>query len=275
MSDSILSEVISSLSYEVIVPSVSDDTGSVWLDTGHSSLNSVLGNEEYGIPSGRIIELFGTESSGKSALSYYLMGCAQRSGGVAVLVDTEAVFDSEWVSRFADPDSIIQIPVGFSTDKNGKRKTYGLEDVFSRFEEMVDVLRSKVAGKPCLLVVDTIAGAPVRSDLEGGDYSRDGVAIQARIMSSCLRRFVHVLKGSNSILLCVNQVRDVIGMMSYSTTPGGKALKFYASVRVRMKKKRERTASIQCSAVNVKNKISRPFRSAVFDISFSKGIVFE
>jgi recombination protein RecA len=230
------------------------------LPTGCVSLDWVLACG--GLPRGRIIELIGAESSGKSSMALYLAAQVQKSKGKVVWVDAEYSYSSEYATKLGvDVNSLVVV-----------QPTSG--------EEAFDVINSLVkTGEVDLVVVDSVAALLPQSELEG-EFDKEGMAAQARLMGKGLRILAGTLSRANTTILFINQLREKVGVYygPKTVSPGGKALKFFASVRLEVrhgksiKDKDEAVIGNGLIITAVKNKVGLPNRTAEFDLYYASGI---
>lgn len=231
------------------------------ISTGCFAIDRLLGCG--GLPKGRIIEIFGEPSEGKSTLCLFLTAQVQKSGGTVAYIDAENAYDASYAKN-----------IGVETSKLMVAQPESLEEAFDTVRALAET------NKVDLIVVDSVAALVPRSELEGEDMLKETMALQARLLGKALRILTGPISRSRTIVIFVNQTRSKVGVVwgNPETTPGGKALKFFSSVRLKVSKgdkilgKKDEQIGNTVKITAVKNKVGFPFRKGSFDLYYGAGV---
>ncbi len=241
-----------------------------WISTGSRQLDYIIANrDDGGLPEGRIVEIFGPPSIGKSHIATQIAKSTQQMGGIVVYIDTENATSIQNLKTLGVDISKRFVYVD----------THCTEEVLSIAESTIIKAKSMDKDVPVTIIWDSVAATSPRAELTG-DYEKESIGLQARAISKGMRKITGVIANEKVLLVCLNQIRTKVGVLygDPTTTPGGMAIPFHSSVRIKLGagsqilNKDKEPIGINVSAKTIKNKVSAPFRKCDFEIHFGKGI---
>ena len=241
-----------------------------WISTGSRQLDYIIANrDDGGLPEGRIVEIFGPPSIGKSHIATQIAKSTQQMGGIVVYIDTENATSIQNLKTLGVDISKRFVYVD----------THWTEEVLSIAESTIIKAKSMDKDVPVTIIWDSVAATSPRAELTG-DYEKESIGLQARAISKGMRKITGVIANEKVLLVCLNQIRTKVGVLygDPTTTPGGMAIPFHSSVRIKLGagsqilNKDKEPIGINVSAKTIKNKVSAPFRKCDFEIHFGKGI---
>lgn len=242
-----------------------------WISTGSTQLDYIIANQKNGgLPEGRIVEIFGPPSIGKSHIATQIAKSTQKMGGIVVYIDTENATSIENLKALGVDISKRFVYVD----------THCTEEVLSIAESTIIKAKAMDKDVPVSIIWDSVAATSPKAELVG-DYDKESIGLQARAISKGMRKITGVIANEKVLLVCLNQIRTKVGVMygDPTTTPGGHAIPFHSSVRIKLGAGQQivdadkNPIGINVTAKTIKNKVSAPFRSVDFEIHFGKGIV--
>ena len=242
-----------------------------WISTGSKQLDYIIANrDEGGLPEGRIVEIFGPPSIGKSHIATQIARSTQKMGGIVVYIDTENATSVENLRMLGVDISKRFVYVD----------THCTEEVLSISESTIIKAKAMNKDVPVTIIWDSVAATSPKAELLG-DYEKESIGLQARAISKGMRKITGVIANEKVLMVCLNQIRTKVGVLygDPTTTPGGMAIPFHSSVRIKLGagsqilNKDKEPIGINVSAKTIKNKVSAPFRKCDFEIHFGKGIV--